>query len=101
MLEALSGQSFKHLPTIGLRLGDDDLQNVETVLASLRAKVPGLQPELADAVRVSLHEWQASAEPVYFASVSALVRDALAWYAGRLSPKVLTGEKSIFSPEVA
>lgn len=92
VLESLSGRKFNHAATISLVFGDGDTENVNTILASIRAKVPGLAPEVSDAVRVSLHEWKASGEAVYFVSVSALVRDALAWYARKLSPKVLTGD---------
>ncbi len=99
VIEQLASRSFVHSRKIGLRFSDEAQTDIETVSAHLRATMPGVKFDVSSAVCASLHAWKASGDVVYFVNVSALVRDALAWYAKQLSPKVLTGEVPVYSAE--
>jgi hypothetical protein len=99
VIEQLASRQFVHSRKIGLRFSDEAETDIETVTAHLQATMPGVKFDVSSAVCAALHAWRASGDPVYFVTVSALARDALAWYARKLSPKVLTGEVSTYSPE--
>jgi hypothetical protein len=81
VIESLSKRTMGHAPKIKVRFSDDDLESIAVIVEKCKASNPGIRPSMGDAVRLALYWYVGENLPVYYVSLSQLIRDVVTAYA--------------------